>query len=314
LIIGGAGSLGSGLVRRILTGEMGYPESVAVFSRDEAKHHDMRMNYPNEKRLRFVIGYVQSYDDVVAAVKDADIVFNCAAMKQVGACEDNPDKAVETNCQGAINIVSAIRLNGLEVDTVVGISSDKGCEPINVYGATKFLQEKILLHANNLCDHTRFIAVCYGNVMASRGSVVPVFQQQVRQGGPVTITHPKMTRFLLTIDQAVDCIFTALRHANRGDVFVPRDLPAAYVGDIASVMIGFRKIDTRIDGIRPGEKMHEILISEVESSRTIAMDGYFVVTPKRQEAPALCSDYISSEHLISREALAALFEKEGLLP
>src|SRR5258707_6726671 len=222
------------LVRRILSGEMGNPSKGIVFSRDDAKQHDMRPAYLNrtvatddllyhnfERALEFRIGDVRSYADVATTLRDADIVINAAALKQVPTCEYFPMQAVQTNCIGAENIVRAIAEHRLPVDTVVGVSTDKAALPINVMGMTKAVQERIFITGNIRARQTRFICVRYGNVMASRGYVIPLFRQQVLSKGPVTVTTRDMTRFMLSIDQAVDTVFAALKTAKRGEVLVP---------------------------------------------------------------------------------------------
>ena len=167
--------------------------------------------------LEFRIGDVRDYHDVCSGVKGADIVINAAALKQVPTCEYFPEQAVLTNCIGAANIVRAIRENGYAVDSVVGVSTDKACKPVNVMGMSKAIQERIFIAANILAPDTRYICVRYGNVLASRGSVIPLFHDQIRRGGPVTVTAPEMTRFLLSLEQAVDTVFAALRGANAGE-------------------------------------------------------------------------------------------------
>ena len=216
LVTGGTGSLGRILVKRILSGELGRPRKVIVFSRDEAKQNDMRLAYTHRRPgadqgmlrnfmsvLEFRIGDVRDYSDVCTAMRSADIVINAAALKQVPTCEYFPEQALLTNCVGAANIVRAIGENGYPVETVVGVSTDKACKPVNVMGMTKAVQERIFISANILNPATRFICVRYGNVLASRGSVVPLFLEQIRDGGPVTLTVPEMTRFLLSLDEAV---------------------------------------------------------------------------------------------------------------
>ena len=230
LITGGTGSLGKVLTRRILSCQMGTPQSVVVFSRDEAKQHEMRMEYLNrrsvtedvmyhnfERTLQFKIGDVRDFHSVAQALINVDIVFNAAALKQVPACEYFPYEAVRTNIEGAENIVRAIKELRLNIETVVAISTDKACKPTNVMGMTKAIQERIFLTANIDCPKTRFVAVRYGNVLASRGSVVPLFLDQIEAGGPITITDKNMTRFLLTLDQAVDTVFEAMQFAEAGD-------------------------------------------------------------------------------------------------
>src|SRR4051812_49359814 len=276
LVTGGTGSMGKTFVYRVLTGELGIPRKVIVLSRDEAKQHDMRMAYLHKtvttdeiifrnfmNVLEFRIGDVRSYDDVCSAVKNADIVVNAAALKQVPTCEYFPIQAIMTNCIGAYNIVRAISENEYPVDTVIGISTDKACKPVNVMGMTKSLQERILISANILNPKTRFICVRYGNVLASRGSVIPLFHEQIRNGGPVTVTDARMTRFLLSLDEAVDTVLAALRGAKPGETWVPR-APAASVLNIAKSLIGKQRIGIRMTGVRPGEKLHEVLVSEEE--------------------------------------------------
>ncbi len=235
LVTGGTGSMGKKLVHRLLAGELGTPKKVIVLSRDEAKQHDMRMSYLNRRVttdevifnnflnvLEFRIGDVRSYEDVCSAIKGADIVVNAAALKQVPTCEYFPVQAVLTNCMGAYNIVRAVEEQGYPVDTVVAISTDKACKPVNVMGMTKAVQERVFVAANILNPNTRFICVRYGNVLASRGSVIPLFHDQIRNGGPVTITAPEMTRFLLSLDDAVDTVFAAVKEARRGETYIPR--------------------------------------------------------------------------------------------
>ena len=230
LITGGTGSLGKTLTRRILRNEMGRPKKIIIFSRDEAKQHEMRLSYKNrtvatdeiiyhnfDQLVEFRIGDVRDYHSIASAVKDADIVFNTAALKQVPSCEYFPYEAVQTNITGPENIVRCIRENGLKVDTVVGISTDKACKPVNVMGMTKAIQERIFITANLSCPDTRFICVRYGNVLASRGSVIPLFHSQINSGGPVTITTDDMTRFLLSLDDAVNVIFAAVRSGHPGE-------------------------------------------------------------------------------------------------
>ncbi len=332
VVTGGTGSLGKVLVRRLLSGEMGRPRRVVVFSRDEAKQHDMRLLYkerpaatdevvyrtPGEV-LSFVVGDVRDYHSVASVLRRADVVVNAAALKQVPTCEYFPFEAVQTNIAGPENIVRAIRENDLPVETVVGVSTDKACKPVNVMGMTKAIQERVLLAGNLTCPDTRFICVRYGNVLASRGSVIPLFHEQIRSGGPVTITTPDMTRFLLSLDHAVDTIFTALKGAYRGETYIPR-APAARVVDLVRVLIGDRPIETVITGIRPGEKTHEILISEEESHRAVDRGDYYAIQPILPElrnpeagpAAVLPGEYSSSMDLMTDRELADLLARHRL--
>jgi FlaA1/EpsC-like NDP-sugar epimerase len=334
LVTGGTGSLGKVLVRRLLSGEMGQLERVTVFSRDEAKQHDMRSAYQQrrtatdeiifrnfEQKLQFRIGDVRDFHSVASALRDADVVVNAAALKQVPTCEYFPFEAVQTNVGGAENIVRAIEEHRLPVQTVVGVSTDKACKPINTMGMTKAIQERVFIQGNMRCNGTRLVCVRYGNVLASRGSVIPLFHEQIRHGGPVTITTVDMTRFLLSLDDAVDTVFAVLRDGLRGETYVPK-VPAARVVDIATALIGDRKVETKIVGIRPGEKIHEILVSEEESVRTVRRSNWYAIKPMlpelldaRQpvEAPCLTSDYSSSDDIMTPEALTELLVRSRLM-
>ncbi|MDQ3849114.1 MAG: polysaccharide biosynthesis protein [Actinomycetota bacterium] len=333
VITGGTGSLGTVLVRRLLSGAVGAPAGITVFSRDEAKQHAMRLAYQRlesatdeviyhnfERLLRFQIGDVRDYASVTSALRDADIVFNAAAMKQVPTCEYFPEEAVKTNIAGPANIVRAIRDNRLEVETVVGISTDKAVKPVNVMGMTKAIQERIFVEANLECSDTRFVCARYGNVLASRGSVIPLFHHQIRHGGPITITDVEMTRFLLSLEEAVDTILAALADGEPGETYIPR-VASARVVDIAQALIGERRIETVITGIRPGEKVHEILVSEEESHLTVARDPYYVILPRLPELrgaelglPTLEREYSSRDDVMSREALVSFLARHELLP
>ena len=333
LVTGGTGSMGSTLVRRVLSGEVGTPKKVIVFSRDEAKQHEMRMSYLHRREatdevifrnfmnvLEFRIGDVRSYPEICAAVRDADVVINAAALKQVPTCEYFPEQALLTNCVGAANVVRAIQENRYKVETVIGISTDKACKPVNVMGMTKSLQERIFISANILNPATRFICVRYGNVLASRGSVIPLFLDQIANGGPVTITDPSMTRFLLTLDQAADTVFTALREARAGETYVPR-APSATVQNIARALIGKKKVPTKTIGIRPGEKRHEIMVSDEEANHCVRRGSYFAILPmlpelKRKgasEKNALKGEFSSADTVLGAKATADLLRRHGLV-
>jgi UDP-glucose 4-epimerase len=333
LVTGGTGSMGKTFVHRVLSGELGTPKKVIVFSRDEAKQHDMRMAYLHRavttdevifnnfrNVLEFRIGDVRDFGDVCSAVRDADIVVNAAALKQVPTCEYFPEQAVLTNCVGVSNIVRAIREKGYPVGTVVGISTDKACKPVNVMGMTKSLQERILIAANVLNERTRFICVRYGNVLASRGSVIPLFHDQIRNGGPVTITHPKMTRFLLSLDQAVDTVFAALRDAKAGETFIPR-APSASVVNIVKALVGGRRIPVKVTGIRPGEKLHEVLVSEEEIHHCVKRGSYYAIRPmlpelrggKERATNALSREYSSGDNVLDLAGTARLLKRARLM-
>lgn len=333
LVTGGTGSLGQILVRRLLSGELGRPAKIVVFSRDEAKQHGMRMAYrrrsaatdevifeDSRELLEFRIGDVQRFASIAGVLRQVDVVFNAAALKQVPTCEYVPYEAVLTNVAGPENIVRAIEELSLPIRTVVGVSTDKACKPVNVMGMSKALQERIFIQANQRCPDTRFICVRYGNVLASRGSVIPLFLDQIRTGGPVTITSRDMTRFLLSLNEAVDTIFAAVRHANRGETYVPR-VPSARMVDVAAVLMGNRTIPTVITGTRPGEKLHEILVSEEECWRTVERGGYYAILPILPELrgagpieAALTGEFSSGDRVMDRSALAQLLTMHKLTP
>jgi FlaA1/EpsC-like NDP-sugar epimerase len=333
VITGGTGSLGKTVTHRILSGELGTPKKVIVFSRDEAKQHDMRMSYLHKlvatdeviyrnfmNILEFRIGDIRNYADVRSVVSQADIIINAAALKQVPTCEYFPVQALMTNCMGAANIVRAIAENDYPVDTVVGISTDKACKPVNVMGMSKSLQERIFTSANILNPKTRFVCVRYGNVLASRGSVIPLFHEQIRNGGPVTVTVPEMTRFLLSLNQAVDTVFAALLNAMSGDTYIPR-APSATMINVAKALVGKRNVEITITGIRPGEKMHEILVSEEEAHHCIARGAYYAIRPMLPELcngtacepNALTKEYSSGDDVLSLQDTAALLKKHKLM-
>jgi FlaA1/EpsC-like NDP-sugar epimerase len=322
VVTGGTGSMGKVLVKRILTGEKGMPRKLIVMSRDESKQHDMRLSFLHKKVstdevvyrnfmnvLEFRIGDVRDYADVCTAIKNADIVINAAALKQVPTCEYFPEQAVLTNCLGAMNIVRAINEHNYAVQTVIGISTDKACKPINVMGMSKALQERIFIAANITSPKTRFICVRYGNVLASRGSVVPVFLDQIKNGGPLTITDPNMTRFLLSINQAIDTVFAALRDAQPGDIFVP-NAPSATIENLAKALIAGRDVPIQYVGTRPGERRY-----------TIKYANYFAVTSmlpelqqkKSRDAITLNKEFSSQDTVLDYAGTVELLRQHGLL-
>jgi len=335
LVTGGTGSFGKVIVRRLLEGEVGLPDQVVVFSRSEANQHQMRLDFQHRKvatdeivyaeerhnRLHFQIGDIRDFRSVISVLRGTDVVIHAAAMKQVPICEYNPYEAVRTNVGGAENIVRAIRDHELPVEAVLGVSTDKACKPVNVMGMTKAVQERILNRASLECPQTRFITARYGNVLASRGSVIPLFHAQIRAGEPVTITTSEMTRFLLSLDRAVDTVFDALRDGNPGETYIPQ-LPAALIVDVAAGLIGDRDIDIDYLGIRPGEKIHEILISEEEAPRTYFGGGRnFVIMPLLPELrtdeegmkPFTEREYSSGGSTLDAEGVAELLRENRLM-
>lgn len=330
LVTGGTGSLGQALVRRLLTGELGAPEKIIVFSRDEAKQYAMRsawrhagnatedVYYANfDQLIEFQIGDIRDFASVERAVSRSDAVFHAAAMKQVPVCEYFPSEAVATNIRGAENLVRAVRVN-THVSALVVISTDKACRPINVMGMTKAIQERVMVEGNLHQDHARLFGVRYGNVLSSRGSVIPLFEHQVAAGGPVTVTLPEMTRFFLSLDSAVDSIFAAFGAAERGEIFVPK-APSARIWDVASTLIGNRDVEIAVTGIRPGEKRHEILVSEDEGYRTCERAGHYVIKPQLPEfggfdgTPSLVGEFSSADAVVTGAKLAELLAEAAFV-
>lgn len=311
LVTGGTGSMGQTFVRRALTMS---PRKIIVFSRDEAKQYEMKMS-PDFQGVDFRIGDMRRIEDVISALYGVEIVVNAAALKQVPSCEYFPEQAVLTNCIGMANLIRAVEDSSGPVETVVTISTDKACKPTNVMGMTKAIQERMMVAAN-IGDSTRYVGVRYGNVLGSRGSVIPLFQEQIRRGGPVTVTVPEMTRFLLTLDQAVDTVLAALEGARPGEIYVPKAL-AATVDSIARALIEDRNIKIVVTGARPGEKLHEIMVSEEE--HTEERGDYYVILPMLQELrcargpSARTAEYSSSETVLSPRETQVLLGKHGLL-
>jgi len=331
LITGGTGSLGKVLTRRILSGEQGLPKKVIIFSRDEAKQHYMRVEYETKKSptdeiiynnfrriLEFRIGDVRDFQSVKSAIDGVNIIINAAALKQVPSCEYFPWEATRTNVLGAENIVRAIKNSHHKIETVVGVSTDKACKPVNVMGMTKALQERVFIAAGITIPRTRFVLVRYGNVLASRGSVIPFFHEQITNGGPVTVTTKDMTRFLLPLDKAVDTIIAAIKHAKNGETFIPI-VPSFKIINVAKALVGTRDVEVKITGIRPGEKIDEILISEEESFRTVKRGKYYAISPMLPELaqpktkPALNRQYSSGDDTLTLEETKNLLNKYKLM-
>ncbi len=273
LITGGTGSFGRKFVELML-GEVG-PRKVIVFSRDELKQHEMRELGFDQPTLRYFIGDVRDRERLVRAMHGVDIVVHAAALKQVPTCEYNPMEAVKTNIVGTSNVVEAALDAG--VKKVMALSTDKAVNPVNLYGATKLAAEKLTVQSNTYAAGaaTRYSCVRYGNVVGSRGSVVPVFLKQ-RGTGKLTITDPRMTRFWLSLEQGVRFVIKCLEEMRGGEVFVPR-IPSMKVVDLAKAIAPEAEIS--FVGIRPGEKLHEVLVSEDEARNTVERDAMFIVKP-----------------------------------
>jgi UDP-N-acetylglucosamine 4,6-dehydratase len=285
LITGGTGSFGRKCAE-ILRRECS-PQRLIIFSRDELKQHEMRMAGFDQAFFRYFIGDVRDVDRLRRAMVGVDVVIHAAALKQVPACEYNPIEAVMTNVDGAKNVIEAALDN--RVHRVLALSTDKAVNPINLYGATKLVAEKLFVQANSYRggDPIRFSSVRYGNVVGSRGSVIPLFKEQ-RRGGRITITDPQMTRFWITLDQGVRFVLRSIEKMDGGEVFVPK-IPSMRVLDLATAM--GPECEIAHIGIRPGEKLHEVLLSEDESRHALELDDHYVITPahpwwKGQSIPA----------------------------
>ncbi len=272
VITGGTGSFGNAVLDHFLQSDL---SEIRIFSRDEKKQEDMRILHRSEK-LKFYIGDVRDYDSVNDALQGADYVFHAAALKQVPSCEFYPMEAVRTNVQGAENVMRAAIAN--DVKRCVVLSTDKAVYPINAMGLSKALMEKVMIAKARLCDPSRTVlsATRYGNVMASRGSVIPLFLSQLRDGKPLTVTDPAMTRFLMSLEESVALVLYAFEHARPGDIFVQK-APASTVGDLAVALkelLGLHN-PIKIIGTRHGEKLYESLVSREEMARAEDLGGYF---------------------------------------
>ena len=272
MITGGTGSFGHAVLKRFLLTNL---SEIRIFSRDEKKQEDMRIKLNNDK-LKFYIGDVRDYDSISQAMKGVDYVFHAAALKQVPSCEFYPMEAVRTNVLGTENVMNAATAN--KVKRLVILSTDKAVYPINAMGISKAMAEKLMVAKSRtqLKDETIFCATRYGNVMASRGSVIPLFVSQLKEGKQLTLTDPSMTRFLMSLEDSVDLVLYAFKHANQGDIFVQK-APASTVEDLAQAINEIFNKDNQvlIIGTRHGEKLYESLISREEMSQAIDMNEYY---------------------------------------
>jgi UDP-glucose 4-epimerase len=277
LITGGTGSFGNAVLRRFLDTDIA---EIRIFSRDEKKQDDMRKAY-NHPKLKFYIGDVRDYQSVLNSSRGVDFIYHAAALKQVPSCEFHPMEAVKTNVIGTENVLEAAIQN--EVKRVVCLSTDKAVYPINAMGISKAMMEKVMVAKSRNLDENKTV-ICgtrYGNVMASRGSVIPLFVDQIRNGKPITITDPNMTRFMMTLDDAVDLVLYAFEHGTNGDIFVQK-APAATIETLAKAILSFvRKHEHRIEilGTRHGEKLFEALLSREEMVCAEDMGDYYRVPP-----------------------------------
>lgn len=281
LITGGTGSFGHQMVKELMPYK---PKTIRIFSRDEDKQHSMKMELEKEpifKKMEFIIGDVRDYDRIFTVTKDIDIIFHAAALKQVPTVESHPYEAVKTNIFGAYNVVKAAVAR--KVKNVIAVSTDKAVKPVNAMGMTKALQEKIILSDDLTKDGTKFCCVRYGNVLGSRGSVIPLWNSKIDKNEPLPVTHPDMTRFLLTLSEAIDLVFYSLKHGKGGEIFVKK-APAAKMVNLAKAYAelksGKKNYPLKYIGIRAGEKIDEVLVSHEEMRHAQEKKDHFVINPE----------------------------------
>ena len=319
LITGGTGSFGQLAAERLLASD---PREVRIFSRGEKKQYDMKHRLLDD-RVTYVLGDIRDLEALRAAMQDIEVVFHAAALKYVPYCEFNVHETILTNVMGSANLMRVCK--EARVGVVVALSTDKAVMPVNAYGMSKALMERLFINANMDLGGfpTRFVSVRYGNVIGSSGSVIPFFKKQIAEGGPVTVTDAEMTRFWFTLDEAVSLALNAAVVGKGGEVFVKR-IPAARLSDLAKVLIEAQElegIEVQSIGIRPGEKLHELLISENEALRTLEMYDGYVILPQIPlglehfygKPGGQIKAYSSQDVLLDKAALAALLDRAGWL-
>ncbi len=316
LVTGGTGSFGHQITSSLLKLN---PKEIIIFSNDEKQQYDMTLEYKNEKILKFVLGDIRDFVRVLDATKNIDIVYHAAALKHVPITENHPFEAVETNIIGAYNIkVASIRNN---VKKVIAISTDKAVKPVNVMGMTKAIQERVMLSNYVKNNNTKFVCVRYGNVVGSRGSVIPFFWSRIVKKMPLLITDPKMTRFMLTLPEAIRLVFKATCETEDNEIYVKK-MPACLMSNLAKVMGkelgGNENYPIDIIGVRPGEKIHETLVSEEEMRRAVETEGNYVIYPygKLKEPKLLnkIDEYTSfNTRRMDKTELKELLSKTGWL-
>ncbi len=296
LITGGTGSFGNRILKRLKEHN---PKEIRIYSRDEKKQYDMKLAYSDFSNLRFFVGDVRDKHRLDEAMHGVDIVYHAAALKQVPSCEECPEEAIKTNILGAKNLIDAAIKNN--VKKVVAVGTDKAVQPVNVMGMTKALQEKLMISANYSPknQNTLFACVRYGNVMNSRGSVIPFFRNLIKNNKKLTVTHEDMTRFLLTLDDAIDLVFFATEHMEGGEIFVKK-APSIKIVDLARLLYiekhgNDKNFTYEVIGIYPGEKIHEILISEEEGRRCIDKGEYFIIEKDKTRNLSQSKDYLRAE-------------------
>jgi len=311
LVTGGTGSFGHHIVNKLLSMN---PASVTIVSRDEEKQNAMEREFEGEPRLKFVLGDVRDYDRMLDVTRGQNIIFHAAAIKQVPRCEYHPVEAVKTNILGAINLKNAAIRNG--VSRVVAISTDKAVKPVNVMGMTKAIQERLMVSDVSDKGMTKFSCVRYGNVVGSRGSVVPFFKERIEQRKYLPVTHSEMTRFLLTLDDATDLVFKAAETED-GNIVVKK-APSCRIVDLAEVMINELakgNVEIKYTGMRPGEKIHEVLVSEEEMMRAKEAGDYYTIYPHGNSFTGTKVREYTSENTekLDHEGVRKLLKRTGWL-
>lgn len=321
LVTGGTGSWGYELVRQLLEYE---PREIRIFSRNESNQFTMKQEFDNNPKLNFIIGDIKEKEAIMEASQGVDYIFHLAALKHVPVCEDQPIEALKTNVIGTQNVIeAAISCN---VHSVVNISTDKASNPSNFYGLSKAMAERLIIHANTLKTNTRFVCIRGGNVLGTNGSVIHVFKKQIKEKGKIGITDLNMTRFFLTIEEAIKLVFKATFESIGGEIFVMK-MPSCKIIDLAEVLMeasNKTNIGVEVLGIRPGEKLHEILLSEYESTTAIVYDDeYYVILPainidgiKEHYAnyqPVSLEDYNSGTGLMDKSQIAEMLKNGGFI-
>ena len=314
MIFGGSGSLGKALIKRLVESN-----KLHIFSRDEAKHWKIRNDHNHDPNLRFHVGDIRDYSRVEEVIlkTDPDIIIMAAALKQVDTCELSPNECVSTNITGTQNIVRAVERNfkTLNIKTTLLVSTDKACEPLNTYGMCKAVSEKIVVSREYFYDsEPRFVCVRYGNVLSSRGSIIPLFHHQAKHDEFVTLTHKDMTRFIMTLDDSVDLILHTIKNSKSGEIWIPK-LKAMKIYDLASIFAKKYGKEIKTIGVRPGEKMHESLICEAESLRTRDTNTHYVISPSHKKIDSSITqfEYTSSDDIVSVNELEDYLVSLGML-
>jgi len=327
LVIGGTGYLGRAIVTEVLKFN---PKTVRIFSRDEVKHFNCLNIFGDNPKIKYIIGDIRDLTSVLQATKGVDIVFHVAALKRMDALESNVEEAIKTNVIGSLNVFHACIENN--VDRVLFMSTDKSCLPINTYGATKFLSEKIFTNYDKSLIKTKFVVTRMGNILQSTGSVIPIFTNKIQSGQDIPLTDSRMTRFIVDKQEAAELLFDALRYCSGGEIFV-KCLPALKIIDLIEILKEKYHAHNQVKliGLRPGEKIHEVLINEPEIERTYQFKNYFIIRPSvtniynsEQDEPIyiekgkqvdrkVMGEYSSGQAVISKSSLEELFKKLSLI-